>query len=49
MKKLQTGIIVTRTKRRGVERIEAYTPLEWEFHKLNWWYKAKETINRFIK
>lgn len=47
MKKLKTGLIVTSTKRNGVERIEAYTPLEWEFHKLNWWHHAKETIKRF--
>ena len=29
MTKLSTGIIVTRTKRKGVEVIRAYTPLEW--------------------
>ena len=29
MKKLSTGIIVTRTKKNGVEVIRAYTPNEW--------------------
>lgn len=47
MKELETGIIVTTTKKNGVKRIEAYTPLEWKFHKLNWWHQAKQTINRF--
>jgi hypothetical protein len=48
MKQLSTGVIVTRTKKNKVEVIKAYTPSEWEYHQLDWWNKAKQTINRFI-
>jgi len=47
MKKLKTGLIVTSTRKNGVERIEAYTSSEWEYHQLDWWNKAKQTIKRF--
>lgn len=47
MKQLSTGVIITRTKKNGVEIIKAYTPSEWEYYQLSWWDKAKQTIKRF--
>lgn len=46
MKKLKTGIIVTSTKKNGVEIIRAYTPREWAFRKkaFKWWHCANKTI-----
>ena len=50
MKKLKTGLIVTSTKRNGVEIIRAYTPKEWEFRKTSykWWRLADTTIKNII-
>jgi hypothetical protein len=44
---LSTGLIVERELKNGVLTIKAYTQTEWEFRKLQWWQKAKQTIKRF--
>jgi len=48
--RLDTGIVVTRTKRRGIEIIRAYTPREWDYRKkaVKWWHFANKTIKQRI-
>lgn len=48
MTKLSSGITVVRELENGVLKIKAYHPIEWEFRKLQWWNKAKQTIKRLI-
>ena len=48
MTKLSSGITVVRELENGVLKIKAYHPMEWEFRKLQWWNKAKQTIKRLI-
>ena len=48
MTKLSSGVIVVRELENGVLKIRAYDPIEWQFRKLQWWTKAKKTINRLI-
>lgn len=50
MKRLSTGVIVTRTKKNGVEVIRAYTPREWEYKRkaIKWWHYTKQTVNSII-
>ena len=50
MRELKTGIIVTSTRRNGVEIIRAYTPKEWDYRKkaFKWWHFANKTIKQRI-
>lgn len=48
MTKLSSGVIIVRELENGVLKIRAYDPIEWEFRKLQWWSRAKKTINRLI-
>ena len=48
MTKLSSGVIVVRELENGILKIRAYDPIEWQFRKLQWWTKAKQTIKRLI-